>query len=236
MWELAIPPLCRWSWLDGPESKKKREKKKGTFPTFPLLHGEKSFSRVTAEDNSKITAKLLLTSPLSQVTSKSTLGFIYNASTASLLANKHTGPGWAQEVLGFSSHRLAWVKHIKRPRHYSTRGPHFTASCHQINLSLFLCCPIFKQLWFIHLTGPTWDASLELLHHGDLPPKAAEARLPYFSKLFHPPAQMTRVPGRQETFFKSSGADVAAPLVSSLGTAQPLLASFVGFVQTGSFH
>ena len=24
MWELATPPLCRWSWLDGPESKKKR--------------------------------------------------------------------------------------------------------------------------------------------------------------------------------------------------------------------
>jgi len=71
------------------------QKKKGTFPTFPLLHGEKSFSCVTAgEDNSKITAKLLLTSPLSQVTSKSTLGFIYNSSTASLPGNKDVGPGW----------------------------------------------------------------------------------------------------------------------------------------------
>lgn len=65
--------------------KKTQKPEKGIPPASPLLHGEKSFSCVMAEDNSKITAKLLLTSPLSHVRSLSTLGSAWNSSTATLL-------------------------------------------------------------------------------------------------------------------------------------------------------
>lgn len=101
VWDLAAPPLRGWSWLDGPVSKNNKKKKKiETFPTFPLPCGEKSFSRVTAEDNSKITAKLFLISPLSQITC--------NSSPASLLGANTWAPGWAQEALGFPSLWLCW--------------------------------------------------------------------------------------------------------------------------------
>lgn len=95
---------------------------------------------------------MLLTSPLSHVLSNSTLGFICNSSTASLLGNKHTGTRMGTGGFGVSSTRLAKVKHVKRPRCYSTRG----ATALQTASRKSLPFPLLSQLCFNHLAGPTW--------------------------------------------------------------------------------
>jgi len=134
--------------------------------------------------------------------------------------------------MAIGSHRLAEVKETQALQYQ--RCP-LLCMLPPKTPSLFLCRPIFKQLWFTHLPGPTWDTSPEVLHHGDLYPKPAKARLLYFNSPFHSPAQMMRAPGRQQTFFQSSGADVAASQVSDPGDNMALAGQFGTFCTNWKF-